>query len=81
MELNTSMWPIQSKKRSNYTLAHNPNEGQIQLGFKIPAESSTARPSCIHLDADCDESDTKYILYLDSALNWLDSDDSTDILS
>ncbi|XP_034688120.1 keratin, type II cytoskeletal 1-like [Vitis riparia] len=38
-----------------------------------------ARPSRIHLDAGHDESDTGYNLYLDSALNRLDSDDSTDI--
>ena len=37
--------------------------------------------SRIPLDADRDESDTIYILYLDLALNQLDSDDSTDIPS
>ena len=50
-------------------------------GFKISAESGTTRPSRIRLDADRDESDTRYNLYLNSALNRLDSDDSTDIPS
>ncbi|WKA02643.1 hypothetical protein VitviT2T_020805 [Vitis vinifera] len=45
------------------------------------AESGTTRPSRIRLDADRDESDTRYILYLNSDLNRLDSDDSTDIPS
>ncbi|KAL6350455.1 hypothetical protein AAG906_019102 [Vitis piasezkii] len=49
-------------------------------GVQKLVESAT-RPSHIRLDADCDKSDTKYNLYLDSALNWLDSDDSTDIPS
>ena len=39
------------------------------------------RSSRIRLDIGCDESDTKYNLYLDSALNWLDSDDLIDIPS
>ena len=50
-------------------------------GFKKLAESGMTRSSHIRLDADCDEFDTRYILYLDLALNWLDSDDSTDIPS
>ena len=44
-------------------------------------ESGTTRSSRIRLDADRDESDTRYNLYLNSALNRLDSDDSTDIPS
>ena len=47
-------------------------------GFKKLTEFDTTRPSRIHLDADRDEFDTRY---LDSALNRLDSDDSTDIPS
>ena len=39
------------------------------------------RPSRIHLDVDRDESNTRDNLYQDSALNWLDSGDSTDISS
>ena len=48
------------------------------VGFKKSAESGTTRPSRIRLDADRNESDTRY---LDSTLNRLDSDDSTDIQS
>ena len=54
---------------------------EFNTGFKISAESGTTRPSRIRLDADRDESDTRYNLYLNSALNRLDSDDSTDIPS
>ena len=42
------------------------------------AKSYPPRPSRIRLDADRNESDTRY---LDSTLNRLDSDDSTDIQS
>ena len=54
---------------------------EYAAGFKKSAESGTTRLSHIRLDADRDKSDTRYNLYLDSALNQLDSDDSTDIPS
>ena len=49
------------------------------VGFKKSTEAGTTMPSRIHLDADHDDSNTIYNLYLDSTLNWLDSGDSTDI--
>ena len=58
--------------------------GKVQqsvVGFKKSIESGMTRSSRIRLDIGLDESDIRYNLYLDSALNWLDSDDSIDIPS
>ena len=54
---------------------------EYATGFKKSVASGTTRSSHIRLNANRDESDTRYNLYLDSALNQLDSDDSTDIPS
>ena len=60
---------------------HSPKESHLEAEFKKSVEFGMTWPSRISLDTDRDESDTRYILYLDSALNRLDSDDLTDIPS
>ena len=58
---------------------------RLQIGLygtvKKSIEFNMTRLSRICLDAGHDESNTEYNLYLNSALNWLDSGDSTDIPS
>ena len=49
--------------------------------LQICLRGSTTQPSCIRLNVDSDEFNIRYNLYLDSALNWLDSGDLTDISS